>query len=208
MPGIKREAVTTRLNTDIVESAREFSRTEYGGRDKLGLLIEDALQFYIANKTDETRATALLQILEKSLFTRISAEIEGMHKEFTKRDNSLEKRLANLMAVSSYESCLSEQMLKEALFSQDKKTKARYEELRSAAARQMKMDVDTDAGPLARELEEQVGDLQAHYKKMRVAIATRDQTIKWCQKNLNESANTKEAPTWKYRLTDFPELGD
>lgn len=204
---IKRKPVAVRMNTDIISMARLATKEEYGSSEKLGLWLEDAIQFYVAQKTDESRATALLQILEGSLFKRISTEIEAMHKAFTKRDNLLDKRLGNLMAISSYESCLSQLMLKESLYSKDVKSKTRYEELRSAAAREMKVAFDTDARPIIEEQQKEIKDLKAQYNKMRKAISSRDTTLSWLAKNI-PSEKKEGFPNFFHSITEFPPLED
>lgn len=146
-PKIKREPVAVRMNVDVIALARSAARSEYGDENKLGLWLEDAVQAYAVQKMDDTKTAALLKIIEESLFSRISVEIENMHKSFTTRDNRLEDRLSKLLAVSTYESCLTEAMLKDTLYTKDSKSKQRYEELRSAAARAMKV---TEADHIAR----------------------------------------------------------
>ena len=61
-----------------------------------------------------------------------------MYKQMSRENDRLFQRLGKLSAVSSFETALSELMMKEVFFSKDDKTKARYEELRSVAAKKMK----------------------------------------------------------------------
>lgn len=162
---IKREPIAVRMNTEVAALARQCAKEEYGSPEKLGAWLEDAIHHYAANRMDESRTTALLKILEESLFQRISVEIEGMHKQFTRRDNALEKRLAGLMAVSAYESCLTELMIKDGFTGgtglAQKKQQARYEELRSAAARSMKEDI---VSPVAEELRQDLAKSNKHLR--------------------------------------------
>jgi hypothetical protein len=202
---IKREPVAVRMNTEVATLARQCAKEEYGSTEKLGTWLEDAIHHYAANRMDESRTTALLRILEESLFQRISVEIEGMHRQFTTRDNILEKRLAGLMAVSSFESCLTELMMKDATVT-DKKTQLRYEELRSAAARAMKNDL---FAPVIDELRAENAQLREQYGKMREAIASRNRQINWLKKlpGVEEAIKTAtDYPKQLHLLKEFPVL--
>lgn len=133
-----REMVGVRLLPDTINLARSLSKTYHGDEKKMGLLIEDALNFYAAHKEDEGRANALLKTTEDILFKRFTEQVDQMYKQMSRENDRLFQRLGKLSAVSSFETALSELMMKEVFFSKDDKTKARYEELRSVAAKKMK----------------------------------------------------------------------
>jgi hypothetical protein len=205
---IKREPVAVRMNTEVAALARQCAKEEYGSTEKLGTWLEDAIHHYAANRMDESRTTALLKILEESLFQRISVEVEGMHAQFTKRDNALEKRLANLMAVSAYESCLTEQILKESYITNNT-TKARYEELRSAAARTMRAGINPDAAPLIEAQYAEIQQLREQYTKLRQAMISRGKRIVWLEKHFTDIDTVHkhpECPKILHEIKDFPAL--
>lgn len=134
---VKRKPVAVRLSEEVIHLGRSMARTKYGSEDKLGNLIEEAIMNLSANSEDETRATALLQKTEDKLIKRISDLFESIFEDLTKRDNKMVERVAGLHAVSAFETCLVELMLKDR-FIKSSNDKARYEELRSAAAARMK----------------------------------------------------------------------
>lgn len=133
----KREPITMRLSQDAIVLGRSMARSLHGSEDKIGNLVEEALNFYSAHREDEARASAILKVTEENLFKRFNEQVENMYKAFTQRDSKLTERLAGLMAVSSFETALIESMLKD-LYCRDEKTKARYEELRSVSSKKMK----------------------------------------------------------------------
>lgn len=134
---VKRKPVAVRLSEEVIHLGRSMARTKYGSEVKLGNLIEEAIMNLSANSEDETRATALLQKTEDKLIKRISDLFESIFEDLTKRDNKMVERVAGLHAVSAFETCLVELMLKDR-FIKSSNDKARYEELRSAAAARMK----------------------------------------------------------------------
>lgn len=156
---IKRESVSVRLSQDAIILGRSLARALYGAEDKLGLLMEDALNYYSAHREDEARASAILKTTESSLFKRFSDQVEDMYKSFTQRDNKLTERIAGLLAVSSFETALTELMLKD-LYCRDEKTRTRYEELRSTAARKMKDRYEKANVTEVLELQEKVRSLE------------------------------------------------
>jgi hypothetical protein len=132
----KRETLCFRLQPEVIVLGRSLARSIFGSESKLGLLIEDAIQFYSAHKEDGTKASSLLKTTEDRLIQRITDRFESMNKDIMQRENKMFERIAGLQAVSSFESCLIELMLKDKI--SDSREKARYEELRSMAAKKMK----------------------------------------------------------------------
>ncbi len=173
-----REMVGVRLLPDTINLARSLSKTYHGDEKKMGLLIEDALNFYAAHKEDEGRANALLKTTEDILFKRFTEQVDQMYKQMSQENDRLFQRLGKLSAVSSFETALSELMMKEVFFSKDDKTKARYEELRSVAAKKMRDKYEgMDAEEILR-LTKQVQDLSKYAesleKDMAALMAERD----------------------------------
>lgn len=156
---VKREPVAVRLSQDIIVLGRSLARSKYGSEDKLGNLIEEAIKFLSANSEDEARATALLSITEERLLRRITDKFESMNKDLAKRENKMVERVAGLQAVSAFETCLVELLLKDRLLKTDR-DKARYEELRSTAATKMKDRLVKAGAEQIAELQEQNQNLQ------------------------------------------------
>lgn len=188
---VKREPVAVRLSQDIIHLGRSLARTKYGSEDKLGNLIEEAIKFFSACSEDESRATALLNITEERLLRRISDKFESMSKDLMKRENKMVDRIAGLQAVSAFETCLTELMLKERLLKNDQ-DKARYEELRSAAAAKMKDRLVKAGAEQVAELQEQNQELQRMISELEIRNKEYESTIEKHQKSVQRTNTSIE----------------
>lgn len=160
----KKVPVAIRLPQEIVSLGRSIARTEFGGEDKLGQFIEEAIKFYSANSENETRASALLEVTEERLIRRISDKFESMYQDLVKRENKMVDRIAGLQAVSSFETTLTELMLKDTLIKTEQQ-KTRYEELRGKASSKMKDRLTKAGAEQIAELQEQNLNLEAKIRK-------------------------------------------
>ena len=173
---VKREPVTVRLNQEVIVLGRSLARSIYGNEDKLGNLIEDAINFMSAHQENEARTNALLQTTEQTLFNRFDNQIESMYKALINRDNKLVERIAGLMAVSSFETTLTELMLKD-LYCRDDKTKARYEEIRSLASKKMKDRYEKANLTEVLELQEKIMALEKDIESLKIYESELEITI-------------------------------
>jgi len=180
-PRAKRHPVTIRITDETIQLARKLAKLYKEDEKKLGELIEDTIIFYSANREDQSRTNALLKVTEDNLLNQFKEQVESMYREFKTRDKNLAERVASLIAIQSFETTLTELMLKD-LFCKDSERQNRYEELRSVAARKMKDRYDKcDMGKIA-ELQTKISDLE---KKLNTNIDTykrntgiRDEKIK------------------------------
>lgn len=175
----KREPISVRMDTEIIVLARSLARSIYGSEDKLGYFLETAVQFYSSHSEDEARATALLKTTEDILFRRVNDQIENVSKDLQKK---LVERLTTLQAISSYETTLTELMLRD-IYIKDSKSKVKYEELRSTAATRMK-DRMFKAG------QEQLAELQSENIALQKKVSELENKIKQNNKSANQQKET------------------
>lgn len=215
----RREPVAVRLLSDVIRLGRRMSKERYGSDKKLGLLIEDAIKFMAASQEDEARATALLDTTEERLIRRISDRFESMGK-------NLINRIGSLQAISAFEICLTESILKSWLV-KTPQDKARYEELRSVAATKMKdRFIKSGAEQLAelyeqnQRQEETIQELRQtieQYKKalqkanadienQNITLKNMDNVISKLQNSINEN---NQLISWYERMeTEIPRIQD
>lgn len=169
----KREPVGARMNEEVLALARNLARDIYGSEEKLGDFLEEAVQFYSAHHTDEGKAAALLKTTEEILFSRITNQFESMSRDLQKK---IVERIAGLQAVSSFETTLTELMLKD-ITVRNEKNKARYEELRSTAATRMKDRMYKAGAEHIGELGEEIDELKVQVEKLQNELKARDKAI-------------------------------
>jgi hypothetical protein len=193
-------SVAVRMSPDVVILGRSLARSLYGSEDKLGQFLEMATQFYAAHQEDEVRAAAILKTTEDILLRRIQDRFASMFKDLTNREDKMVERIAGLIAISSYESCLSELMLKDLYgASTNHARKERYEELRGTAAKRMKNRMEKVGAEQIAELQQEVISLRSQLEQEQTARIPIEQKQAAAEENLAEINRLKQELTEQNR---------
>ncbi len=137
MPTLTREKVSVRLDPDVVMLGRKLAKHDFGSDQKFGLLIEHAIRAYHARQVQPVEASSLLSATEQALIDRLEKRVEEMGRRTV-------ERVANLVAKSSYETCLSSIMLEHLFARGNTNAKGQIETLRKEAAKRMKTRLDKE----------------------------------------------------------------
>lgn len=191
----KREPVAVRLLPEVIRIGRETAKDMYGSRDKLGLLIENAVKVYCAQMTDEATAGSLLQKTEAALFHRVDECLASMEKRTV-------ERVAGLVAKSAFETTLATILLESM---KDSKT---VEEARKVAAARLRRRFEKEGAEQIADLLEQNQrleiELQELRKKANEAVNHFKHTVQEQKKQLESSQNNyAELVKWSNGLIHY-----
>lgn len=133
-----RTKITVRVEPDTEKIGRKLAKEIYGKENKLGYVIDDAIELLYASKTNPVDASKILSVTEERLIDSIDRQVDAM-------GNRTVERVGNLIAKGTYETHLVSLMVEE-IFRRaiGKDWKYEYQTLRREAAQKMKGQLEKE----------------------------------------------------------------
>lgn len=181
---IKQETYKLTLSQELTSLCENTAYLISGKASDAETLIKNAINFYIQHQKDEI--SPHIQDVEHTLNKRFDTLADNLQIFCEQRDSQLFNKLSALVLSCSFEAELTQLMLKDQ-YCRDRKSAARYEELRSFVIAKLRSQLDKNETTELQELRETVRLLQnrtANYEnELQKIKVNRDELKKQLDKN-------------------------